>query len=122
MSDRPLIVLAPRMLLVRNRRTLQNHLLDRFEEGRRDLVVSFEETHYVDSSGLGMLAGLHRRLVREGGGALRICDLNADLRALFAVTRLDATVKVVERVEGERDPWRMSEDRGAAPPAFASAA
>jgi anti-sigma B factor antagonist len=120
MSDRPLIVLAPRMLLVRNRRTLQNHLLERFEEGRRDLVVSFEQTHYVDSSGLGMLAGLHRRLVREGGGALRICGLNADLATLFAVTRLDATVKVVACVEGELDPWRMPEDRGAAP-AFASA-
>jgi len=113
MSERPLIVLAPRMLLVRNRLALQTHVLDRFDEGRGDLVVSLEQTHYVDSSGMGMLVGLHRKIVRESAGSLRLCAVNGDLRTLFAVTRLDERLKIVDHVEGERDPWAAPDGWGA---------
>ena len=44
---------------------------------------------YIDSSGLGALVSLGKRL-REIGGDLRLAGLNDDLRTLFELTRLDA--------------------------------
>jgi anti-anti-sigma factor len=121
MIDRPLIVRAPRMLLVRNREALSTHLRGRLDEGRRDLVLALDETVYIDSSGLGMLAALHREITRERGGRFRLCGLNEELRRLFAATRLDERLEMVDAAQGDEDPWRAREewDASAFVPAFA---
>jgi anti-sigma B factor antagonist len=52
------------------------------------VVVDFSGSPYIDSSGLGALVSLSRRL-RDAGGDLRLVGLNDDLRSLFELTRLD---------------------------------
>jgi anti-anti-sigma factor len=111
MDDKTLRVAAPRMLVIKNRPALLNHLLDRMDEGYRDVVISLAHTSYIDSAGLGMLIDVHRVLVRELGGRLRLCEVNPDLRLLFEVTRLDGTLEITsEPVEGEFDEWKAPED------------
>jgi anti-sigma B factor antagonist len=51
-------------------------------------VIDCTQTGYIDSSGLGALVSLSKK-VREQGGELRIAGLNEDLRALFELTKLD---------------------------------
>ena len=51
-------------------------------------MVDFSNSPYIDSSGLGALVSLSRRL-RDAGGDLRLVGLNDDLRSLFELTRLD---------------------------------
>jgi anti-sigma B factor antagonist len=51
--------------------------------------VDFAGTGYIDSSGLGVLVSLSKK-IREQGGELRLANLNDDLRTLFELTKLDS--------------------------------
>lgn len=80
----------------RNRQTFKAATLDRIASGARHLVIDLAECGYIDSSGLGVLLSLDRR-VRSEGGSLRLRHPNEDLRALLELTKLD-TVLTVEEV------------------------
>jgi anti-sigma B factor antagonist len=76
-------------LVVTNRQEFKQVVLDEVEQGARSIVVDFSRSAYIDSSGLGALVSLGKR-IREAGGDLRLAGLNEDLRTLFELTRLDA--------------------------------
>ena len=84
-----LIVTVDGQLVVTNRQEFKQAILDAVEQGVKLVVVDFTDSGYIDSSGLGALVSLSRRL-REGNGDLRLVGLNDDLRTLFELTRLDA--------------------------------
>lgn len=84
-----LIVTVDGQLVVTNRQEFKQAILDAAEQGTKVVVVDFTNSGYIDSSGLGALVSLSRRL-REAGGDLRLVGLNEDLRTLFELTRLDA--------------------------------
>ena len=65
------------------------------ERGDRRFVLDFSGTGYIDSSGLGALVSLARK-VREEGGDLRLSGLNEDLRSLFELTKLDTLFAISE--------------------------
>ena len=88
-SDDVLIVTVDGQLVVTNRQEFKQAILDALEQGMKLVVVDFTDSGYIDSSGLGALVSLSRRL-REAGGDLRLVGLNEDLRTLFELTRLDA--------------------------------
>jgi len=88
-TDDVLIVTVDGQLVVTNRQEFKQAILDAVEEGVRVVVADFSTAGYIDSSGLGALVSLSRRL-RETGGDLRLVGLNDDLRSLFELTRLDA--------------------------------
>lgn len=88
-TDDVLIVTVDGQLVVTNRQEFKQAILDAVGQGARLVVVDFTVSGYIDSSGLGALVSLSRRL-REAGGDLRLVGLNDDLRTLFELTRLDA--------------------------------
>jgi len=88
-TDDVLIVTVDGQLVVTNRQEFKQAILDAVAQGARLVVVDFATSGYIDSSGLGALVSLSRRL-REAGGDLRLVGLNDDLRTLFELTRLDA--------------------------------
>ena len=75
-------------LVVGNRQEFKQTVLDEMERGARRFLIDFSQTGYVDSSGLGALVSINKRL-REVGGELRLAALNDDMRTLFELTRLD---------------------------------
>ncbi len=75
-------------LIVGNRQELKGMVQDGLDSGERKFVIDCTQTGYIDSSGLGALVSLSKK-VREQGGELRIAGLNEDLRALFELTKLD---------------------------------
>ncbi len=81
-------------LIVGNRQELKQLVQDALERGERRFVVDFSETGYIDSSGLGVLVSLSKR-IRELGGELRLSHLNEDLRTLFELTKLDTLFQIV---------------------------
>ncbi len=87
-TDDRLVVDVEGQLVVSNRQEFKQAILDAVEEGARVVVVDFSRSPYIDSSGLGALVSLGKRL-RELGGDLRLTGLNDDLRTLFELTRLD---------------------------------
>ena len=75
-------------LIVGNRQLLKEQVLDQLERGDRKFIVDFSKTDYVDSSGLGVLVTLSKK-IREQGGQLSLVGLSEDLRTLFELTKLD---------------------------------
>ena len=75
-------------LIVGNRQELKQRMLDELEAGARKFLIDFDGTAYIDSSGLGVLVSLSKK-IREQGGELRLANLNEDLRTLFELTKLD---------------------------------
>jgi anti-sigma B factor antagonist len=85
-------------LIVGNRHDLKQKILDAMEAGDHKFVIDFAQTGYIDSSGLGVLVSLAKK-VREQGGDLRLAGLNDDLRTLFELTKLDTLFTLVDSVE-----------------------
>jgi anti-sigma B factor antagonist len=92
------IVEVDGQLIVGNRQELKQRVLDEYESGARKVLVDFERTGYIDSSGLGVLVSLAKRL-REDGGELRLANLNDDLRTLFELTKLDTLFPISDTRE-----------------------
>lgn len=80
-------------LIVGNRQELKQRVLQELENGARKFVIDFANTGYIDSSGLGVLVSLSKK-IREHGGALRLSGLNEDLRTLFELTKLDTLFEI----------------------------
>lgn len=85
-------------LIVGNREAFKQTVLERLDAGDRKFVVDFEASNYIDSSGLGALVSLSRK-IRELGGALRLAGLNEDLRTLFELTKLDTLFQISDSQE-----------------------
>ena len=85
-------------LIVGNRQLLKQSVLDRLEAGDRKFLIDFASSSYIDSSGLGVLVSLSKK-IRESGGALRLAGLNEDLRTLFELTKLDTLFRITDTKE-----------------------
>ena len=82
-------------LIVGNRQELKQKVLEQLAGGDRKFVIDFSNTGYIDSSGLGVLVSLSKK-IREQGGELRLANLNEDLRTLCELTKLDTLVKIAD--------------------------
>jgi len=94
-SDGITVVDVEGQLIVGNRQELKQKVLEELEDGERKFVIDFANTGYIDSSGLGVLVSLSKK-IREQGGELRLAALNEDLRTLFELTKLDTLFKIAD--------------------------
>jgi len=85
-------------LNVGNRQELKQKMLDELEKGGKKFLIDFDKTGYIDSSGLGVLVSLSKK-IREQGGELRLANLNDDLKTLFELTKLDTLFQIAESRE-----------------------
>lgn len=85
-------------LIVGNRHDLKKKVLEALDAGEERFVIDFTATGYIDSSGLGVLVSLAKK-IRELGGDLRLAGLNDDLRTLFELTKLDTLFTIMDSAE-----------------------
>ncbi|MFQ5528893.1 MAG: STAS domain-containing protein [Gemmatimonadota bacterium] len=85
-------------LIVGNREGFKQEVLGQLDDGGRKFVVDFTESSYIDSSGLGALVSLSRK-IREAGGDLRLAGLNEDLSTLFELTKLNTLFQISDSRE-----------------------
>jgi anti-sigma B factor antagonist len=97
-SSGVLLVRVDGQLVVGNRNELKDLMQRNIEAGERRFVLDFGDTGYIDSSGLGALVSIARK-VREEGGDIRLSGLNDDLRSLFELTKLDTLFVISETPE-----------------------
>jgi anti-sigma B factor antagonist len=93
-----MVVQVDGQLIVGNRHELKELIQGALDSGERKLLVDFSHTGYIDSSGLGALVSVSKR-IREAGGELRLAGLNDDLRSLFELTKLDTLFAITETPE-----------------------
>jgi anti-anti-sigma factor len=95
-DDRGVTVIAVEgQLIVGNRQELKNLVQEALDAGDRKFLIDFSGTGYIDSSGLGALVSVSKK-IREHGGELRLAELNEDLRSLFELTKLDTLFAIAE--------------------------
>lgn len=101
-------------LTVSNRQELKELFLAELAQGERRLLLDFTGTEFIDSSGLGLLVSLAKK-VREANGELRLANLDPDLRSLFELTKLTSLFVVTD----DRDEAlaRLTSPVGSASPA-----
>ena len=89
------VVTVDGQLIVGNRQELKQKVTEALEAGERKFLIDFTNTGYIDSSGLGVLVSLSRK-IREADGELRLAGLNEDLRTLFELTKLDSLFSIAD--------------------------
>ncbi len=82
-------------LIVGNRQELKDLAQQMVDRGERKILIDFARTGYIDSSGLGALVSISKK-IREVDGELRLSGLNEDLRSLFELTKLDTLFEIAE--------------------------
>ena len=92
------VVQVDGQLIVGNRHELKDLVQSALDRGDRRLLIDFSRTGYIDSSGLGALVSISKK-VRESNGELRLAGLNEDLRSLFELTKLDTLFTITDTPE-----------------------
>ena len=92
------VVKVDGQLIVGNRQELKQLIHEGLEAGERKFVIDCTHTGYIDSSGLGALVTISKK-VRESGGDMRLAGLNDDLRSLFELTKLDTLFSITRTPE-----------------------
>ncbi len=73
----------------------KDKLLGIIDSGSDDIVLDLSEVVFVDSSCLGTLVALTKK-IREKDGDLKMTRLNDDVRSIFQITRLDKIFEIFE--------------------------
>jgi len=76
----------------------KSDLLAFAKNGDERIVLNLSEVDFIDSSGLGALVLLLRKL--GAGGKIRLCKVNESVKSVFELTRLDSVFVIHKTVEG----------------------
>ena len=93
-----LVIEVDGQLIVGKRQELKQLVLDALEAGDRKFLIDFTKTGFIDSSGLGVLVSLSKK-IRDEGGDLRLAGLNEDLKTLFELTKLDTLFAITDSAQ-----------------------
>jgi anti-anti-sigma factor len=86
-GDIPIIRLSGRFIAGGDGPFLRQKVADLIEAGSRKLVVDFQDVPYLDSTGLGFLAG-SQRLAQTAGARIVLCDLNEHVKKVLETAQL----------------------------------
>src|SRR5688500_12569484 len=64
-------------------------------DGRKRLLLDFADVTFMSSAALNKLIVLEKR-VKENKGRLKLCNLRAELREIFEITRLDTIFEICD--------------------------
>ncbi len=81
--------------------TVRAALSEATEKGSNDLIVDLTQIEFLDSTGLGVLIGAHRRAA-ERGGAFRLIVNDGPISRLLNITGLIAVFCVYHSIEDAR--------------------
>lgn len=74
-------------LTAMNARSFRDDVVALIDEGSSSLVVDFKDVTFLDSSGLGALVGVLKKIGNRG--ELAVCGLNPDVEQMFRICRMD---------------------------------
>jgi anti-sigma B factor antagonist len=85
--DRPLVVVGGELDLA-TAPALRDRLLAVIDDGAVGITLDLRDVSFVDSSGLGVLVGAHKRLREATGGSLTVVGPQDAVRKVFDITGL----------------------------------
>jgi anti-sigma B factor antagonist len=75
---------------------LQKYLDSVLTEGIHRIIIDFKEVPYIDSSGVGEVLRLYKRM-KDSGGEVILQNPNQKIRNLFIMYRFDQFMNIPER-------------------------
>lgn len=85
-------------LTLRESPDFHSTLIELCDEAPGKLVVNLSEVPFIDSSGVGTLTDIFRRM-KKRGGELALVGLGKMVRSVFEITRLDQFLSIYETEE-----------------------
>ena len=82
--------------------TVRAALSDAAEKGSQDLIVDLTQLEFLDSTGLGVLIGAHRRAA-ERNGSFRLIVSDGPISRLLNITGLIGVFSVYHSMEDARN-------------------
>lgn len=87
-------VLADKKIDITNSQELKEELLELIKEGYTEITIDFNQVESVDSSGLGKLLLIHKRL-KEKNGELKVINLNNEyVKKMFSMIHLNKVLDI----------------------------
>ncbi len=83
---------------------LKSKLIDFLENGDKVIVINLSEVDFIDSSGLGAMVLILRKIGTDG--RIKLCKLNESVRSIFELTRLDKVFEIHKSEEGALESLR----------------
>lgn len=84
-------------LTAANATGFKNEVVALVEEGRSQIIIDFSTVSFLDSSGLGALVGVLKKIGHRGD--LLVCGLNGDVDQMFRVCRMDRVFPIHSDVD-----------------------
>lgn len=81
---------------------VRSALLEAAEKGTHDLIVDLTQLEFLDSTGLGVLIGAHRRAA-ERGASFRLIVRDGPISRLLNITGLIAVFAAYHSIEDARN-------------------
>lgn len=81
-------------MYVEEARILQEKLNSFIEEGHHRFLIDLSEVDYIDSTGLGALVAINKKVLRRGG-SLKITGTHGLVREVFKLTCLNKVFGIV---------------------------
>jgi anti-sigma B factor antagonist len=96
--DHDIVVVRPgaERLTAFNAKTFKDEVVALIDDGATSLLIDFNDVTFLDSSGLGALAGILKKIGHRGD--LVICGLNSDINQMFRICRMDRVFKIYRDV------------------------
>ena len=76
----------------------KSRLIELIKKGNEKIVINLSEVDFIDSSGLGVLVLVLRKLGPDG--KIRLCKVNESVRSIFELTRLNEVFDIHKTVAG----------------------
>lgn len=70
---------------------LKRHIMSMIDAGDRQFIVDLSAVAFIDSTAIGVLVGVLKRLRLNGGSLLVVCD-NDDIRGIFETIGLEHVI------------------------------
>ena len=86
-------IMIPRNFAIDEATELREKLIDMIENNKYDFLLDFSNCTFIDSTGLGVLVSLYKR-INEHRGTLKLIKLNHNVMRVFKLTRLDKVFEI----------------------------
>lgn len=84
-------------LTAANATEFKNEVVALIDEGNSQIIIDFAAVSFLDSSGLGALVGVLKKIGHRGD--LLVCGLNGDVDQMFRVCRMDRVFPIHRDVD-----------------------
>ncbi|MBD2627998.1 STAS domain-containing protein [Trichormus variabilis] len=74
---------------------IRREINDIVSAGAEKLLIDMKDVTFIDSSGLGALVSVMQSL-RKTNGELFVCSINAQVKMIFELTKVDRILQILE--------------------------